>query len=343
MRRLLSALIIAALLASCAVYTSKDGYERISIPETTGRPATKYAVILQENAEKSEEAIENAKKEAEHRAAMKREAEVNEYPDDIAMLTYPYIYTPLRTNSTAADGINVIEVLFLPLGSDPLTERDAERILLANADISPDFVILTGSLENQITGAMAAGWDAVTLRGGTILHRPLLKEASEETASFFITTTKDLEIAPLSFAAALPATGEEAGAWAKAAAADTAERDKVQSVAESMEDKEKLIAISSAEPSGEDWIEFTPFRYRSDMSFPVSSYLGSEGWIDAYRATHFTAETDGGTTRRNGEVYERLDFLYTMGMVPVSAISYPVRGLTDRTGAFAVLAELLIP
>ena len=67
MRRLLSALIIAALLASCAVYTSKDGYERISIPETTGRPATKYAVILQENAEKSEEAIENAKKEAEQK------------------------------------------------------------------------------------------------------------------------------------------------------------------------------------------------------------------------------------------------------------------------------------
>ena len=31
------------------------------------------------------------------------------------------------------------------------------------------------------------------------------------------------------------------------------------------------------------------------------------------------------------------------GLLPVSAISYPVMGLTDRTGAFAVLAEMLVP
>ena len=110
-----------------------------------------------------------------------------------------------------------------------------------------------------------------------------------------------------------------------------------------MDDSEKLIALSSAAPSGDDWIEFTPFRYRSDLSFPVSDYFNSEGWLDAYRSTHFSAETDGGITRRNGEMYERLDFIWTDGMIPVSAISYPVRGLTDRTGTFAVLAELLIP
>ncbi len=341
MRNLFFALLI--LLSSCAVYTVEDGYRNITIPETTGRPETRYAVILQENADKSAEAIENAKKEAEHRAAMRREAEVNEYPEDISMLSFPHIYTPVRTNSTEKDGINTIQVLMLPLGYEELSAENAEKILLANSDIAPDFVILTGSLENQVTGARTAGWDAVTLEGGTILHRPLLKEAGEKTATFFITTTKDLEIAPVSSDNSMPATAQEAPVWAKEQAAKTEELEIVSATAALMSDEEKLFALSSSSPSGEDWIEFTPFRYREDLDFPVSSYFQENGWIDAYRETHFSAETDGGATRKNGEVYERLDFLYSDGMIPVWAISYPVRGLTDTRGTFAVLAEFLIP
>ena len=343
MRRLAIIAIIAAMLTSCAVYTADYGYSRIRIPENTGKPETRYAVIVKENAEKSQQAIENAKKEAEHRAALRRKSEVNEYPEDLSALTFPHIYTPLRTNSTEDDGINTIEVLLLPLGYGELQSEDARRILEANSDISPDFVILTGSLENQITGAKAAAWDAVTLCGGTVLHKPLLKEADEDSAVFFITTTKDIEIAPLSFGAVMPSSDDEAAAWADALAADTSEKDKVAAVAETMTDSERILALSSASPSGEDWVEFTPFRYRTAMDFPVSSYLASEGWLDAYRATHFNAETDGGITRRNGSIFERLDFLYTQSMIPVSAISYPVRGLTDRTGTFALLATFLVP
>ena len=331
------------LLASCATYTAEDGYKKISIPETTGLPETRYEEIVRINADKSAEAIENAKKEAEHRAALRREAEVNEYPEDLSTIAFPHIYTPLRTNQTKADGINTSEVLFLPLGYESLSEDDARRILSANEDISPDFVILTGSLENQVLGAKTAGWDAVTLEGGTVLHRPLLKEASESSATFFITSTKDIEIAPLSFAASLPATGEEATLWAETLASDSTELETIKEAAEAMTDRERLIALSSASPSGEDWIEFTPFRYRSDLDFPVSGYFEENGWLDAYRATHFSAETDGGITRRNGEVYERLDFLYSSEMIPVSAISYPVRGMTDTEGTFAVLAEFLVP
>lgn len=343
MKGIAAAAAALLLLSSCATYTIADGYSHIDVPETTGRPETRYAIILQENAEKSAEAIENAKKEAEHRAAMRRDAAVNEYPEELSSLKYPHIYTPLKTNATAADGINIIQVLFLPLGTEPMSADDAERILSANSDLSPDFVILTGSLENQVLGARSAGWDAVTLRGGTVLHRPLLKEADENTAAFFITTTKDFDITPLYFQSSMPAEDEEAEEWALSLTADCTERDAVKAAVEAMDDSERIIALSSAAPSGDDWIEFTPFRYRSDLSFPVSDYFNSEGWLDAYRSTHFSAETDGGITHRNGEMYERLDFIWTDGMIPISAISYPVRGLTDRTGTFAVLAELLIP
>lgn len=343
MRRFLFFAAIALVLSSCAVYTAEYGYGRIRVPEVTGLPETRYAAIVEENKNKSAEAIENARKEAEHRAAMKRKADVNEYPENLAELTFPHIYTPLNTNSTEVDGINTIKVLLLPLGYDSMSQDDARRILEANADISPDFVILTGSLENQVTGAKTSGWDAVTLTSGTILHRPLLKTANENTAIFFITSTKDVEIAPLSFQNNLPATADEAEAWALAASGDDTEKTEVQKIAETMTDKEKILSLSSSSPSGEDWIDFTPFRYRTSMEFPVSSYLEENGWLDAYRATHFSAETDGGITRKNGAVYERLDFLYTEALIPVSAISYPVMGLTDRTGTFAVLAEFLIP
>ena len=342
-KRALVILFSILLLSSCAVYTSREGYQRISIPETTGYPSTKYAVILQENQNKSEEAIENSQKEAEHRAALRRKAEVNEYPEDLSTLSYPHVYTPQRTNSTAPDGITVIKVLMLPLGYEPMTEADAEKILGANRDMLPDFVILTGSLENQVTGAKAAGWDAVTMEGGTVLHRPLLKTAGAESSSFFITTTKDIEIAPLSFANNMPADESQAESWALSLTNDEEELNAVKATAEAMTDKEKILALSSSQPSGEDWIEFTPFRYRSDLEFPVSTYLEENEWLDTYRASHFTAETDGGTTRKNGSMYERLDFVYTQGLIPVSVISYPVMGLTDRTGAFAVLAEILVP
>lgn len=343
MRAFLSLIAALLMLASCAVYTVEDGYSRISVPEITRQPETRYAIIVQENANKSQEAIENAKKEAEHRAALKREAEVNEYPNDLSVLTFPHIYTPLKTNSTEKDGINIISVLMLPLGYDSFTTDDAKRILSANADISPDFVVLTGSLENQVTGAKEAGWDAVTLNGGTILHRPLLKEANEESASFFITSTKDIEISSLSFEETMPANEDEVEEWINSLISDSTESSMVMETVNSMTDREKILALSSSSPSGEDWISFTPFKYREDISFPVSSALLENGWLDAYRATHFSAETDGGITRRNGALYERLDFLYSQALIPISAISYPVRGLTDKNGAFALLAEFLIP
>ena len=115
MRRFLFFAAIALVLSSCAVYTAEYGYGRIRVPEVTGLPETRYAAIVEENKNKSAEARENARKEAEHRAAMKRKADVNEYPENLAELTFPHIYTPLNTNSTEVDGINTIKVLMLIL------------------------------------------------------------------------------------------------------------------------------------------------------------------------------------------------------------------------------------
>ena len=345
MRRLPSILLLLLLLASCATYTVQNGYDAITLPPPpSGQPATKLSEIQEENARKSAEAVENAKKEAEHRALMRRDAAVNGYPDDLSALTLPHVYTPLKTDATKADGLVTASILVLPLGYEAMTAEDAERILASVSDVEADFAVLTGSLENQVLGARTAGWDAVTMAGGTILHRPLLKEAKEHSASFFLSTTRDLEIAPLGFEDAMPSDASGIPAWLEGIGeSGESEAAAVLAAAGGMEDRERVIVLSSSSPSSEDWSDLTPFSYRTDADFAVSDALSSAGWLDAYRRTHYTAETDGGITRRNGSIYERLDFIYTQSLIPLDAISFPVAGLTDRTGAFAVLATLLIP
>ena len=316
-RKALTAILIISVLVSCASYTISDGYASIVVPENTGKPETRYRIIQEENKEKTQEAIENAKKEAEHRAAMKRNAEVNEYPEDITEITFPHIY---------------------------ISDADISRILASTADLSPDFVVLTGSLANQIKGARTAGWDAVTLEGGTILHKPLLKSADAVKASFFITTTKDFDIAPVYLQAALPSSVEGISAWLDSINAESENNLKaVQDADMSMADRERIIALSSSEPITEDWIEFTPFAYRTPHSFAVSDYLSDSSYIDAYRRTHFTAEVDGGITRRNGSIYERMDSLWSASLLPESSVAFPVLGLTDTRGIFAVLATYIFP
>ena len=332
MRKAAAILTALILITSCASYTAEEGYSRIVIPETTGKPETRYRLIQKERAE----AI--IMKEMETKARV-----INVYPDDLSALEYPHVYTPAAEPVAEEDGINTIQLLLLPLGYDPMAEEDALRILGASSDLEPDFVILTGSVENQVMGAEMAGWNAVTMEGGTILYDLPLKVAGTGSSVFGVTDTKDVAIAPLSFDDSMPSSGAEAEAWALSLRGNPDELEAVRAEAEAMTGERRILALSSAEPSGADWIEFTPFRYRSTMSFPVSEYLLSEGWLDAYRATHYTAETDGGITRRSGDLYERLDFIYSDGLLPVSAISYPVMGLTDRTGAFAVLAEMLVP
>ena len=344
--RLLSLAVSAVLaLSSCATYTVQDGYDAIVLPPPpSGRPETRYRIILEENEKKSAEAIENAKKEAEHRALLRRDAEVNEYPDDLSLIDFPHVYTPLRSNATKSDGIVTAQILFLPLGYDEISQEETERILASVSDISPDFAVLTGSLENQVTGARTAGWDAVTLEGGTILHRPLLKEADASSAVFFITPTRDIAIAPIGFDSSIPSAAEDVPAWLEAIESTGSEKAEiVMAAAGAMKDDEKLLVISSSEPATADWEGITPFRYRSEKHFAVSDALSDASWLDVYRSTHFTAETDGGITRKNGEIYERMDFIYSYDMIPLDAISFPVAGLTDRTGTFAVLATVLIP
>ena len=237
--------------------------------------------------------------------------------------------------------ITEISIMVVPLGYSTLADEEIETIISALSDITADFIVLTGSLENQVKGAAGAGMNAVTLEGGTVLFRSEYLASDGQSASFRIADGKDIEIASASFDSMMPSSPADIVSWTDAMQ-DSGDVEQVKSITEGMDDPESIFVISSSEPSTLDWTMLT-LRYRGEKRFPISDQLLSDGWTDAYRATHFSPETDVGATRVNGSIYERMDFIYTKGMMPSWAIAFPVKGLTDVYGISVLLADIIIP
>ena len=266
------------------------------------------------------------------------------YPERLSDITFPYLYTPVNETILKDGNIITARVLLLNLGYQTISQKNLARIMESVADTKPDFIILTGSLENQAEGAMAAGLNAVTLAGGTILYSSRIEFADDDSAIFSLSADKDIEIAPVSYERHLPADTEGIPEWIESIKqSETAETTKVMTTADEMIKDSALLAISSSSPSSQDWTDLTAYAYRYPETFQLSDSLEENGWRDAYRDTHFSAETDSGITSFNGDIYERLDFMYIKYMIPDYAVSFPVAGLTDTIGNLGLIAEFAIP
>lgn len=372
MRKLIPILMLI-ILSSCVSYTVQDGYDAIRLPDESGKKLeTRYRLIkdndepyvpsapvveaVEEEAEEPEEipaAViaeeepilvpdEDAAEAAEEAPEPTEAEDKLAYPDKLSSITFPYLYTVSEESRLHEGGVITAKVLFLPLGSKPI--EDAGRIISSVSDIDADFIILTGSLENQAMAAESAAMNAVTLEGGTILYTARIEFADSDSAVFSVSEDKDIEIAPISSSRQMPSSASGISRWIDSIREDekavTAE---VLTIADNMVDDNALIALSSPSPATADWTDLTPYSYRHQESFLLSDRLADNGWRDAYRDTHFSAETDPGITAISGEVYERLDFIYIKDMIPGSVVSFPVAGLTDTVGNLGVIAEFAIP
>lgn len=312
--------LVLLMLSSCISYTVEMGYSRIELPEQSrAKVETRYRLIDPD----SLPVIQNP------------------YPDDLSEISYPYLYEPMTGAEFKDSIITEISIMVVPLGYSTLADEEIETIISALSDIPADFIVLTGSLENQVKGAAEAGMNAVTLKGGTVLFRSEYLGSDGQSASFRIADGKDIEIASASFDSTMPSSPADIVSWTDAMQ-DSGDADKVKAITDGMDDPESILVLSSSEPSTLDWTMLT-LRYRGEKSFPISDQLISEGWTDAYRATHFSPETDVGATRVNGSIYERMDFIYTKGMMPSWAMAFPVKGLTDIYGTSVLLADIIIP
>lgn len=310
-------------------------------------PAQEEPVIPAEpetSAEENAKTEEAGETETESQPIASEEPVTVHYPENLSDITFPYLYT-LSEEPVLKDG-NIItaKVLLLDLGYSALSENDLERILSSVADTEPDFIVLNGSLENQRAGAETAGMNAVTLKGGTVLYSSRIEFADDESAVFSISQDKEIEIIPISYPSNLPSKSDEISSWITSIKErENAIGAAVMTSAGSTNTDSALLALSSPSPSTQDWSSLTQYQYRYPESFTLSDSLENAGWRDAYRDTHFSTETDSGITDFNGDVYERMDFLYIKNMMPEYAVSFPVAGLTDTAGSLGLIAEFVIP
>lgn len=350
-RRILSIVVISLLLASCATYTIGEGKANLDMPPAITEPETRYRIIKErkEAEEKAREEAERLQRDEEARlAAEKAEQErleeerkaqelaeylanaVYEYPEDLAELTIPHNYRPKREHLSIETEKTPVKLLFIPLCPD----ADINKIISSTTSLDADFTFLTGEKEQLVEYSMKAGKDTVLLEGGAILYNTVLKDIDADSAIFTLNEEKDIELSVANFYAGLPSYGSEMSIWAEEGDGDIEEIEKI-----ALKDSEIVFALSSSQPSNQDWEGFTPYSYRKETGFENSTYFEENGYDDLYRITHYPSETKPGNTRKSGEVEERMDFLYIKGVLPVSSTTIDVAGMENR----CIYGEILIP
>ena len=343
MRKLLIPLLLI-LLSSCAVYTVGEGKANIHIPEVSGEPETRFRIISErrewermsnEERAKAEELAEAERIEAEAEAERLKEeylkaTAVYEYPENLEELSLPHNYRPRREHLSLETEFTPLRLLFIPLENGAKLEKVASSV----RDLETDFIFATGSIEQLVRLSEIMGRDSVLTEGGLVMYNTRLSEMDSTSASFMINDDKKIETVVLSTFTSLAENPDEL-------LKDLSCVEDQGKILEGIPDDENTVifAFSSAEPSGLDWIPFTAYPYRSERSFSGSTWFENNSYVDVYRATHYSAETDPGITRENGEIYERVDFIYVKNAIPLESETFSVAGMDNR----AIYAEVLLP
>lgn len=340
MKKILTTICLFLMLTSCAIYTIGEGKANINPPQKVSEPETRLRIINERKAQAEAERIAEEERKAEE-ARQKAEAEaealriylenaVYEYPEDISELVIPHNYRPQRTHLSLDTEKNPLRILFLPLDSG----ADLEKVASSVRDLEVDFTFITGSLEQRVELSKLMGKDTVILEDGAVLYNTRLKRMEKDYAIFTLDDNKDIQVGMLDTYQGLPSSEEEMDKWILSRTGDEAKLSKLK-----LADDEILFAFSSSEPDGEDWNIFTYYPYRRDYVFKNAEMIRNYGFDDVYRQTHFSAEADPGITRMNGDVYERMDFLYAKDLVPVESSVFNVAGMDSK----AIYAEVMMP
>lgn len=368
--RILLTAIAVLMLAGCATYTVGSGLAVIQIPEEGDLIETRYNEIekaVAEAAKKAADEAEAKRLQAEAEAAAAEAAKVerdekakaqeelirslsdlrnrNDFPQDLSSLTFPHIFRPVGTDEVLSSTFTRVDTLLLPLGEKTYSTDEIAHIASSIKDIKVQLLFVTGSLENQVAVANALQRNAVALEGGMVIFTPEIISASADSALFSLAEGKEVGVSVLGISdSMIRSDNPDIPAWQEYLS-EKSDEDiaRVEKAISDISSDSKLFALSSSEPSSEDWTIFTPYSYRSEYSWPISDLL-SESWSDTYRATHFSEETDAGITLKTPYISERLDFMYTQGVMEISSETIPAGILSDGEDAvFALYATYIIP
>lgn len=320
MKKVLLLSLIILLLSSCATYTIKEARSNIGEIKEGEKKETRYRVIQEQ----------------------KNKNEVLSYPSDLSTLTYPFFFNENKDVQYVYDETKSIELktIFIPLGEKELDEEAIAIVRKLLSSYNFDIIALSGSLSNQAKVATAVGKSAITVDGGTIVFSNLISSyMNKDYISLNITENKTVDIIVVDYHPTLPPslTDEETIELMKS------EEDRlIESLinkTEQLQNENKLFFLSSVAPSSFDWTDWTDYEYRKEESFLISDTLSTLKWNDAFYLTHFSVETESGITRRIGNYEERLDFIYSKNLIPVSSFTLPI----ERLDNIATVATFILP
>ena len=328
-------ILLTLLLSSCASYTISEARDYIDYPNNKNVSPTKYSTIV-ENQEKAEREKREAEEEKER---IEREKRVNEYPESYSSITFPFYYNPVKNNSCDTIG-DTFTAILIPLGDERIEDEALLAVKNSVSDTDSSIIALTGSYYNRSRLSTLFGEDAVTVEGGTIIFRDsLIKDMKSDRITLSLTPDQDLSLLIMDQKPLLPKGGDT---------------DEITSLVDHLEDRDieeiveyisqegsdkKLFFLTSYAPSSSDWTDWTEYDYRKDHAFMISDILSDLKWQDCYDAVRFSSETESGVTRRNGEVEERLDYIWSKGLIIYSSYTIPL----EKTEFSAVVAKFIIP
>ena len=328
-------ILFTLILSSCATYTISEARDIIDYPENKVLYPTKISTI-----EENKDKLERAKREAEEEEErIERENSVNEYPESYSSVTLPFYYNPVKNKSS--DTIkDTFRAVLIPLGDDRMEDEVLLAVKNSVSDIDCTIIALTGSYYNRSRLSTLFGEDAVTVEGGTIIFKDsYAKDLKSDRITLSLTPDYDLSLLIMDQKPLLPEGGDT---------------DEITSLVDHLEDRDieeiveyisqegsdiKLFFLTSYAPSSSDWTDWTEYDYRKDHAFMISDILSDLKWQDAFDSVRFSSETEGGVTRRNGEVEERMDYIWSKGLIVSSSYTLPL----EKTNFSAVVAEFIIP
>lgn len=332
--------LIILLMTSCASYTIAEARDTIAYPENGGTE-TRIRVI---NETRAAEEAEKKRIEDEKAAEMQRKAEeekINEYPEDLSLITFPFYYNPVKNSTPSLTTENTqFSAVLIPLGEEELTDEAIDSVVAFLNDYSFTLTALTGKLSNQTAVASRMAMDAVTLEGGTVIFDDaVLSLMNEDGIILTLAEGKNITIYSEDYHPVVP---QAESVEEVLSMVDRLEKIKTEELIEkisSSSSEAKILFLTSIAPSSLDWSDWTDYSYRTQHSFLISDTLQALRWNDAYEQSRYSEEMEAGITRTYGQYAERLDFIYSKGMITLSSVAVPVENLSTS----ATVAYFLIP
>lgn len=290
--------------------------------------------------------------QAQEAARLEEERELARLIPPLSELTLPHRYVISSTVKVIPKG-SILKTLLLPLSDVPWQGSDlADSVALSISDLEAPVIFVTGAMENVTSLVKRLAVNAVLLEGGAVITPLEVLEATKNSVQVRLNgeQTLRLSLANLVEYEVLSSFLDGEEGWKETQKRISEPRLKtLLSIARTgLKVEPTILAGSLYEPSHQDWSSFSPISYRQvDYLWPLGAALEEEQFWDVYRLTHFSADTDSGNTIALGEIKERVDYLFTRKLLPLSSTIIPVGGEStprdEEVQRWGIAASLLIP